>query len=447
MPRPRTQPISNSALADAIERTGATYSAIADMLNQVAAENDHLVRATAATLGKWLNGATPSPAMMAVAVEAFARLLDEPELSSTGLGWELPGGRDASSDPWSGDPVTWLLRLGRDDMLNRRTLMASAALYSLTAATPPAHAAIFERTGPARSAGRSDVERIRTATHQFGVMDDLYGGGHARTAVAAYLVHDVAPLLRGTSGRARPSLFSAAAELVYLLAWMAADDLKTGLAQRYYVQAVRLADEAGNPVLRSTALRSLAVQAVELGHAETALDLADAAASGLRAGAPTRTRAWVTGMRAEALAARDRDGHRSVALLRSTEILLDRADSLPEAELTGTYRQEAYQHQVGLTLTQLGDLPGAEQAFAASIASRRPTERRTLALVAARLAEVQLRQGRPVDAARTVLDSRGAFDVSSQRVINTLRKLRAGWQVARTDDKVQQADQLLACLV
>ncbi|WP_231331999.1 hypothetical protein [Actinomadura graeca] len=54
----------------------------------------------------------------------------------------------------------------------------------------------------------------------------------------------MAPLLRGTSGAARPALFVAAAELSYLAGYMAADALRTGLAQRYYIQAGRLADEA-----------------------------------------------------------------------------------------------------------------------------------------------------------------------------------------------------------
>ena len=102
------------------------------------------------------------------------------------------------------------------------------------------------RSGPARSAGPSDVARIRRMGDCFQEMDDLYGGGHARTTVAAYLVQEVAPLLRGTTGRARPDLFTAAAEMAYL-DWMSADDMRPGLAQRYYIQAIRLADEAGAP--------------------------------------------------------------------------------------------------------------------------------------------------------------------------------------------------------
>lgn len=90
--------------------------------------------------------------------------------------------------------------------------------------------------------------------------------------------------------------------MTYLLGWIAADP-KAGLAQRYYIQAARLAHEAGNPLMPSTVLRSLAVQAIELGHNPQGLALAEAAADGIRRGCPPRKRAWITGMHAEALAA------------------------------------------------------------------------------------------------------------------------------------------------
>lgn len=71
------------------------------------------------------------------------------------------------------------------------------------------------------------------------------------------------PLLHADSGRSRPALFAAAGELAYLVAYMANDVGRVGLSQRYYVRAARL----GDVTLRSYAFRSLAVQAVDLGHA------------------------------------------------------------------------------------------------------------------------------------------------------------------------------------
>jgi hypothetical protein len=444
MPRPRSTPVRNPALAASIAETGQTYGSIAETINRVAREDGAVICCTAASLAKWLNGATPQPATMPAAVEAFARLLDQPCLAAADLGWHGYAIK-ATGDPWRGDPVAWITHLGRDDMLNRRTAM-TAGLYSLAAATLPARPHLTtSRAGPARQAGPSDVARIRRTGEVFNEIDDLYGGGHARAAVAAYLTQEVTPLLRGTTGKARPELFLAAAEATYLVGWMAADDMKTGLAQRYYVQAVRLAEEADDPLMRSTVLRSLSVQAIELGHAQEGLALAEAAADGLRSGCPARKRAWITGMCAEALAATGSDLWRSRGLLRKAEAELERADSLPEHEWTGNYRRESFEHQVGLTLTQAGDLKGAEEHFAASVGSRRTIERRTRALIGARLAHVQLRRRRPDQAARTLLDLSGDLGaVSSQRLRRVLTDIRSGWQPFRADPAVSKADHLVA---
>jgi len=261
------------------------YAGLAERINRVAAENGLGLSCDASSLSKWTSGQTPHPQTRAVVVETLRRLLEQ-DVTACALGWE---GTTTDDDPWAGDAVARLTTLGRDDMLRRRTL-----LYSLAATTiPAALTAPASRPAPARRAGASDVKRIRTMTSSFGDVDDLYGGGHARTAAAAYLTQEVTPLLQGTTGAARPVVFTAAGELAYLVGWMAADAGQPGLAQRYYIQTIRLADEAGNPLLRASALRSLAVQAVELGHGKQALDLAQAAQDGLRAGAPARTRAWV----------------------------------------------------------------------------------------------------------------------------------------------------------
>ncbi|WP_240809952.1 hypothetical protein [Actinomadura sp. WMMA1423] len=391
----------------------------------------------------------PVQATMAYAVEAFSRLLDEPGLTACDLGWPA-GTVTGPDDPWRGDPVTWITTLGRSEMLDldRRDALA-AGLYSLAAAALPDRLhRITRRAGEPRRAGAADVARIRETTRYFGDLDDLYGGGHARSALGAYLTHDVAPLLRGTTGAARPALFVAAAELAYLAAYMAADSGRPGVAQRYYVQSVRLADEAEHPVMRATALRGLAVQAVELGHNRAGRDLADAAADGIRTGAPVRTRAWITGMCAEALAAASGDRARARSLLHAAEADLERADSLPEAEIAGAYRRESFAHQVGLTLHQLGDLAGAEEHYAASVDSRRPVERRTRALIGARLAYVQLRRRHPDQAARTLLDLSDTLTaVSSERVQGVLSQIRTAWQPYRGDADVRQADRLLTSVL
>lgn len=236
------------------------------------------------------------------------------------------------------------------------------------------------------------MARIRETTRQFSDLDDRYGGGHARTAVAAYLVNDVVPLLRGTTGRVRPDLFRAACHLTYLAGWMAVDGGANGSGQKYYIQAMRLADEADDPLMRATVLRSLAVQAIELGHPTAALDLAESAIASLRSGCPVRTRAWITGVHAEALAA-TQDGWLARRALCRAERDLGRADSQSGSEWIGNYRRESLDHQTGMVFLHLGDLAQAEAHLSASASSRQLTERRSRALIGARLAVVQHRRG------------------------------------------------------
>lgn len=383
--------------------------------------------------------------MVPVAAEAFSRLLGQSGLTAADLGW---AGQDAAAprDPWRGDPVAWITSLGKDDMLNRRTLL-TAGLYSPAAATlPSAPEQAASRTGPARRAGLSDVARIREMGDRFQEMDDLYGGGHGRATVAAYLVQEAAPLLRGTAGKARPALFTAAAEMACLLAWMSADDARPGLAQRYCIQAIRLADEAGSPAMRATALRSLSVQAIELGHHQQGHALADAASTSAR-GAGPRRRAWITGMQAESSAAHGQDRHRARRLLAQAEADLEHADSPPEHDRTGNYRRESFEHQAGLTLAQLGDWTGAAGHYALSVAARRPSEHRTRALIGAGLARIQVIQRRPDEAARTLLNLRDDLTtVTSTRLAHALATVRTGWRPYRPDPLIDDADRLLVTL-
>ncbi|WP_424535973.1 hypothetical protein ACOZ38_39170 [Sphaerisporangium viridialbum] len=433
----------NTGLADAIGQAGWSMAAVARAVNEAGRESGRPLLHGATAVAHWLTGAVPRSDTVLAATQAFTRRLGR-DVSAADLGW--PCTSLDPVDPWEGDPVAVLAALGEDDMLNRRTAL-TAGLYSLAAlGLPESPAWAGERAGATRRAGPGDVDRIREMTRRLADADELYGGGHARAAVAAYLTHEVTPLLRGATGKARPDLFRAAAEVAYLAGWMAADAGAAGLAQRYYVQAVRLGEEAADPLVRAAGLRSMAVQAVEFGHATQGLALADAAAAGLRQGCPARTRAWITGMRAEANAAA---GNRCQArnLLRLAERDLERADSIPESQWAGAYRRESLEHQAGLTLTALGDLPSAEGHLAASAGSRRTVERRARTLIGARLANVQLQRGEPEAAAVTVLGLRDDLvSVSSARVTGHLRALRAAWVPYRAEPQVGDADRFLATL-
>lgn len=404
----------NIALRAAIEEAGWTLAQTASAVNAVGAENGLKLYYDRTAVSHWLAGTVPRKDALWCAVEAFARRLGRP-MNPQSLGW--PGTEITVMDPWSGEVLMRLTQIGRDDMLDRRSVLTTG-VYSLAALAIPAAPRPLQRSGTAGA-----TEQIRETTRCLSRLDDLYGGGAARSTVAAYLTHDVVPLLRTARGPARTEMFSAAADCAYLAAWMAADDMRSALAQQYYVQAVRLADEAGDPIARGRILRSLALQALELGHPAEALHIADAAVAAIRCGCPARTRAWILGMRAEALAAVG-GGREARSVLRAAEQLLEAADSPPEGQWTGSYRREAWQHQAGTLLARLDDQNEAEMQLAASLASRRTVERRSRVLIGARLARVQYRRGDRDAATQTLARLRDDIEaVSSARIDRELRAL------------------------
>ncbi|MFI0418047.1 hypothetical protein [Spongiactinospora sp. 9N601] len=439
MPPARTRPIANRALAQAIKDAGWTHATTAARINAAAAEHGSPLYYDRSAVGHWLTGTTPMPEAVTAAVTAFRRGLGRPDLTAADLGWQQVSQAGAGDNPWDGDPVARLATLGEDDVLNRRSLL-SAVAFTTAGLVPPGRPRPAAPPTGGRRGGAGDVDRLRATTAVFADLDDRYGGGHARAAVAAYLSREVAPLLHGTTGPARTPLFRAAGELTYLAAYMAMDAGAPDLAIRYYIATIRLADEVGDRALRATGLRSMAVLAAESGRHAEAMDCAEAAASALGSHGPARTRAWVTGMRAEAHAG---IGGRwdALDLLRRAETLVERADSPPEAMWTGAYRRESLQHQTGLTLTALGDHSTAAGHYAASMDSRRPIEQRTRALIGLRAAHAHLLSGQIEQAAATVLTlGPGLRSIVSARVQAELRRVRAGWQPYRGNAQIADAD-------
>ncbi|MET7497083.1 regulator [Streptomyces sp900116325] len=141
--------------------------------------------------------------------------------------------------------------------------------------------------GPGQKVSSGDVAALRSVGELFRTLDHTYGGGHARQALVRYLEHEAEPMLRGTYGEAiGRRLFSAAADLTRLAGWTSYDIAAHGLAQRYFVQALRLAQAAGDRVYGSYVLITMSRQAVYLGHGREAVQLARVAQQGVGSSAP-----------------------------------------------------------------------------------------------------------------------------------------------------------------
>ncbi len=151
--------------------------------------------------------------------------------------------------------------------------------------------------------GLTDVSVIKTTSDMFAQLDDQFGGDHARHALIQYLSRDVAPLLSGqyteAVGRA---LFSTVAEATLLAGWMSYDACHHGLAQRYFLQALRLAQDANDRRFAGSVLSAMSHQATFLGHFTEAATLARAALMGISGVATPTLRAQFHVMEARALA-------------------------------------------------------------------------------------------------------------------------------------------------
>jgi len=157
---------------------------------------------------------------------------------------------------------------------------------------------------PSSRIGEHQVSVIREAFADFQEADAMHGGGYARQALTEYLTGRVLPMLQDVSpdSEVGAALFTAAAEQTYLLGFMSIDDDRQALAQRYLIQALRLAQESGDAALGANILTCMSGQARMLGYPREALQLAITGLHGLaRAFSPAcSAELWAAQARAHA---------------------------------------------------------------------------------------------------------------------------------------------------
>ncbi|MFG2921027.1 regulator [Streptomyces sp. NPDC048305] len=182
--------------------------------------------------------------------------------------------------------------------------------------------------GTGQRVGSGDVAALRSVGELFRALDNAYGGGHARQALVRYLEHEAEPMLRGSYGEATGRrLFSAAADLTRLAGWTSYDIAAHGLAQRYFVQALRLAQAAGDRAYGAFVLITMSRQAVYLGHGREAVQLARVAQQGIGSSAPPVVMALLHSVEAR--------GHGVLGETRSCVGALARAERALESSRPG----------------------------------------------------------------------------------------------------------------
>ncbi|WP_354639821.1 regulator [Kitasatospora camelliae] len=335
----RTQ---NPRLAALIEESGFSHAGLARRVDQLGLEHGLDLRYDKTSVTRWLRGQQPRGATPALIAEVFTRRLGR-RLTAQDVGldacapvyaglefaetpqeavdivasmWRKDNGPYAELRKIAFTPAglvvpsrDWLIgrtdeRVARDGSTlppeeagQAQPVLAGArpALPGQAAAAvrvpqqsrrPAAPGEGGEQAGreqrPPVRVGRGDIAAIRAVGDLFRALDHAYGGGHARQALVRYLESEAEPMLRGRYGeQIGRALFGAVADLTRLAGWTSFDIAAHGLAQRYFVQALRLSQAAGDRVLGGYVLTTMSQQAVHLGHAREAIQLARVAQQGV----------------------------------------------------------------------------------------------------------------------------------------------------------------------
>ncbi|MFD5514331.1 helix-turn-helix domain-containing protein [Streptomyces sp. NPDC127051] len=221
--------VPNAQLRTLMEAAGWSPAQLARALRVVAAEHGLSLASDHTAVRRWLDGTRPRPPVPALLLECLARRLGRPVTAHEAGFTDAPA---AVIDPsWQADPVHKLIQLTHAALGLTHPVPFDARVLSLAALSLPEQ---FTPAGcpPHRpqsrpevpSPGPTEADRIRGMAVLFHSAAEEYGGQHVGTALAAYVAHQVTPLLYAHIREPlHRDLLSAAAELTLLLATMCAD--------------------------------------------------------------------------------------------------------------------------------------------------------------------------------------------------------------------------------
>ncbi|MFD1661199.1 regulator [Streptomyces caeni] len=347
----------NRQLAALIAEAGFSNAGLARRVDQLGLEHGLDLRYDKTSVTRWLRGQQPRGTTPALIAEVFTRRLGR-RLTAQDLGLDacapVYAGLEFAATPQEAvDIVSGLWRKdsgshaelrkiaftpaglvvpSRDWLIGRaddRVSRCEAAPRVPAQGRPavPRQRGQSER-GPGQKVSGGDVAALRSVGELFRALDHAYGGGHARQALVRYLEHEAEPMLRGTYGeQTGRRLFAAAADLTRLAGWTSYDIAAHGLAQRYFVQALRLAQAAGDRAYGAYVLVTMSRQAVYLGHGREAVQLARVAQQGVGTSAPPVVQALLHSVEAR--------GHGVLGEVRACTASLVRAERALESARPG----------------------------------------------------------------------------------------------------------------
>ncbi|MET9800741.1 regulator [Streptomyces sp. NPDC006368] len=348
----------NRQLAALIAEAGFSNAGLARRVDQLGLEHGLDLRYDKTSVTRWLRGQQPRGTTPALIAEVFTRRLGR-RLSAQDLGldacapvyaglefaatpeeaidivsglWRKDSGSHAELRKIAFTPAglvvpsrDWLI--GRaDERVGRGEPAPEPRVPAQGRASVPRQRTTDRAPGQRVTGG--DIAALRSVGELFRALDHAYGGGHARQALVRYLEHEAEPMLRGVYGETvGRRLFAAAADLTRLAGWTSYDIAAHGLAQRYFVQALRLAQAAGDRAYGAYVLITMSRQAVHLGHGREAVQLARVAQQGVGSAAPPVVQALLHSVEAR--------GHALLGEVRASAAALIRAERALDAARPG----------------------------------------------------------------------------------------------------------------
>ncbi|EGX60168.1 sporulation associated protein [Streptomyces zinciresistens K42] len=344
----REQRGPNEKLGAVLALAGISNAGLARRVNDLGAQRGLTLRYDKTSVARWVSkGMVPQGAAPHLIAAAIGQKLGRPvPLHEIGLADADPAPEVGLAFPRDvGQAVRSATELYRLDLAGRRAgsggiWQSLAGSFAVSAyATPasrwlitPADSSVAREVSPAESSGaplkvgHSDVQKLREAAEDARRWDSKYGGGDWRSSMVPECLRvEAAPLLLGSySDEVGRALFGASAELTRLAGWMAFDTGQQEAAQRYYIQALRLARAAADVPLGGYVLASMSLQATYRGFGDEGVDLAQAAAERNRGLATARTMSFFRLIEARAHA-RAGDAQAAGAALKSAEGWLERS--------------------------------------------------------------------------------------------------------------------------
>ncbi|MEU3743253.1 hypothetical protein AB0E78_40125 [Streptomyces sp. NPDC032198] len=344
------------------------------------------------SVSMWIGGHQSKAQVRAIAVAALSEKLGRPTThEEAGL---TPAVSAAGSQPI--DTVEELIDLGRADMDPSRRGVLAAGVFSAALALPvftgsAAHAAEPVTPGKATTrVGGSQAASVRRTTVRIADILDEDGAGHARPMAAAFLVNTVGPWMRAqASEQVAADMKAAASDLTYLTGWMVVYEKDHAAAQRWYLKALSLADEAGGHVTYCRTLRGMSLQMTSLRHGAKGLEFADSAAGAAPHAGP-RLVAFLRGQQAHS-ASMVKDRRLAHTRLTEADTALSKADNRRDA--VGGYDRTAWLFHLSHIRYEERDLSGSIKALQDSIKVQPVQERQGRVHSYALLAQRQLTLG------------------------------------------------------